>query len=102
MGIAYADYASGGNDVTGIGGAMSLAGIDFMGGYTDVDGVGSGFGINAKLAGIRVAYEESDSYADPHIWGNYAIGLGGGARVIFEIMNDGTDTDGVGMLRFDF
>ena len=102
MGIAYADYASGGNDVTGIGGAMSLAGVDFMGGYTDVDNVGSGFGINAKLAGVRVAYEESDSYADPLIWGNYAIGLGGGAKVIFEIMNDGTDTDGVGMLRFDF
>ena len=101
MGIAHADHADGKN-MTGIGGAMDLAGISFMGGWTDVDTVGSGFGVNAKLAGVRVAYEESDSYADARIWGNYSVGLGGGAKVIVEIMNDGTDTHGVGILRYDF
>ena len=80
----------------------SLAGVALSGGFTDVNNVGSGYGINAKLAGIRVAYEDSDSYADGQIWGNYAIGLGGGAKAIIEIMNDGTDTKGIGMLRMDF
>ena len=61
-----------------------------------------GFGINGKLAGVTVAYEESDSYEDPTIWGNYKIGLGGGASVRIELANDGTDTMGVGILRMDF
>ena len=100
LGAAYQDNAD--NDFTGIGGAINLAGVALSGGFTDVSNVGSGYGINAKLAGIRVAYEDSDSYADGQIWGNYAIGLGGGAKAIIEIMNDGTDTKGIGMLRMDF
>ena len=100
LGAAYQDNAD--NDFTGIGGAINLAGVALSGGFTDVNNVGSGYGINAKLAGIRVAYEDSDSYADGQIWGNYAIGLGGGAKAIIEIMNDGTDTKGIGMLRMDF
>ncbi len=59
-------------------------------------------GINAKVAGITIAYEETDSVADANIWGHYAIGLGGGAKAIIELMNDGTDTKGIGMLRMDF
>ena len=100
LGAAYQD--NGENDFTGIGGAINLAGVALSGGFTDVSNVGSGYGINAKLAGIRVAYEDSDAYADGQIWGNYAIGLGGGAKAIIEIMNDGTDTKGIGMLRMDF
>ena len=100
LGAAYQD--NGDNDFTGIAGAIHLAGVGLSGGFTDVNNVGSGYGINAKLAGITVAYEDSDSYADGQIWGNYAIGLGGGAKAIIEIMNDGTDTKGIGMLRMDF
>ena len=100
LGAAYQD--NGDNDFTGIAGAINLAGVALSGGFTDVNNVGSGYGINAKLAGIRVAYEDSDSYADGQIWGNYAIGLGGGAKAIIEILNDGTDTKGIGMLRMDF
>ena len=100
LGAAYQD--NGENDFTGIAGAINLAGVALSGGFTDVNNVGSGYGINAKLAGIRVAYEDSDSYADGQIWGNYAIGLGGGAKAIIEILNDGTDTKGIGMLRMDF
>jgi predicted porin len=100
LGAAYQDNAD--NDFTGIGGSMQLAGVSLSGGFTDVSNVGSGYGINAKLAGIRVAYEDSDSYADGQIWGNYAIGLGGGAKAIIEILNDGTNTSGIGMLRMDF
>ena len=101
MGLAYGDHANG-NNMTGIGASISLAGIGLSGGYTDVDNVGSGMGVNAKLAGITLAYEESDSTDDPRIWGHYAVGLGGGAKVIVEIMNDGTDTHGAGILRLDF
>ena len=100
LGAAYQD--NGNSDFTGIGGSMTLAGVSLMGGYTDVSNAGSGFGINAKIAGITVAYEDSDAYADGQIWGNYAIGLGGGAKAIIEILNDGTDTKGIGMLRMDF
>ena len=100
LGAAYQD--NGENDFTGIAGAINLAGVGLSGGFTDVNNVGSGYGINAKLAGITVAYEDSDSYADGQIWGNYAIGLGGGAKAIIEILNDGTDTKGSGMLRMDF
>ena len=100
LGAAYQD--NGENDFTGIAGAINLAGVGLSGGFTDVNNVGSGYGINAKLAGITVAYEDSDSYADGQIWGNYAIGLGGGAKAIIEILNDGTDTKGIGRLRMDF
>jgi hypothetical protein len=54
------------------------------------------------MAGVIVAYEESDSYADPTIWGHYGIGLGGGAKFIIELANDGTNTKGAGILRMDF
>ena len=100
IGAAWQD--NGNNDFTGIGASISLAGVALSGGYSDVSGSGSGYGINAKIAGIMVAYETTDSVADANIWGNYAIGLGGGAKAIIELMNDGTDTKGIGMLRMDF
>ena len=100
IGAAWQD--NGANDFTGIGASISLAGVGLSGGYTDISGVGSGFGVNASIAGILVAYEDSDSYADPNIWGHYAIGLGGGAKTIIELMNDGTNTKGMMMLRMDF
>ena len=100
IGAAWQD--NGNADFTGIGASISLAGVALSGGYSDVSGSGSGYGINAKIAGIMVAYESTDSVADPNIWGNYAIGLGGGAKAIIELMNDGTDTKGIGMLRMDF
>jgi len=101
VGIAHADHADG-NNMTGIGASISLAGIGLSGGWTDVDNKGSGFGVNGKLAGITLAYDESDSAADATIYGNYSIGLGGGAKVIVEIANDGTNTKGAGILRMDF
>ena len=100
IGAAWQDH--GNADFTGIGASISLAGVGLSAGYSDVNGAGSGFGINAKVAGIMVAYEETDSVADANIWGHYAIGLGGGAKAIIELMNDGTDTKGIGMLRMDF
>jgi predicted porin len=101
MGLAYGDHSNG-KDMTGVGAAINLAGIGLSGGWTDVSNVGSGYGVNGKLAGITLAYEDSDSAADPMIWGHYAVGLGGGAKVIIEIANDGTDTKGAGILRLDF
>ena len=100
IGAAWQDH--GNADFTGIGASISLAGVGLSAGYSDVNGAGSGFGINAKVAGITIAYEETDSVADGNIWGHYAIGLGGGAKAIIELMNDGTDTKGIGMLRMDF
>ncbi len=100
IGAAWQD--NGNADFTGIGASISLAGVGLSAGYSDVNGAGSGFGINAKVAGITVAYETTDSVADANIWGHYAIGLGGGAKAIIELMNDGTDTKGIGMLRMDF
>ena len=101
MGLAYGDHSNG-KDMTGVGAAINLAGIGLSGGWPDVSNVGSGYGVNGKLAGITLAYENSDSAADPMIWGHYAVGLGGGAKVIIEIANDGTDTKGAGILRLDF
>ena len=100
IGAAWQDNGS--NDFTGIGASMNLAGVGLSGGYTNVQNKGDGFGILGKLAGITLAYEETDSVADPTIWGNYKIGLGGGASVRIELANDGTDTKGVGILRLDF
>ena len=100
LGAAWQDNGSA--DFTGVGVSMSLAGLALSGGFTDVSGVGSGYGITGSISGIRLAYEDSDSYADPQVWGNYEIGLGGGAKAIIELMNDGTDTAGIGMLRMDF
>jgi predicted porin len=99
LGAAWQD--NGDNDFVGVGGSISLAGVALAGGFTD-NNAGNGYGINAKLAGIRIAYESHDSVDDASIWGNYSIGLGGGAQAIIEIINDGTDTSGMGMLRMDF
>ena len=101
MGLAYADHSNG-YDQTGIGASINLAGVGLSGAWNDVSNAGSGFGVTGTLAGVRVAYEENDAYADPTIWGNYAIGLGGGAKVIIEMANDGTNTSGAGILRLDF
>ena len=100
IGAAWQD--NGNADFTGVGASISLAGVGLSGGYTDTNGAGSGFGVNANLAGIVVAYEEHDGTADGTIWGHYGIGLGGGAKAIIELMNDGTNTKGMGMLRMDF
>ena len=100
LGAAWQD--NGNSDFTGVGASISLAGVGLSGGYTDVANAGSGYGVNASIAGILVAYESSDAYADPNIWGHYAIGLGGGAKAIIELFNDGTNTAGMGMLRMDF
>ena len=98
-----AAYQNNGNaDFTGVGASISLAGVGLSGGFTDTNGAGSGFGVNANLGGIVVAYEEHDGTADGNIWGHYGIGLGGGAKAIIELMNDGTNTKGMGMLRMDF
>ena len=101
MGLAYADHANGYNQ-TGIGAAIDLAGIGLSGGWTDTKNAGSGFAVNGRLAGITLAYESHDKYADPTIWGHYAVGLGGGAKVIIEMAHDGTNTNGAGILRLDF
>ena len=100
IGAAWQD--NGNADFTGIGASISLAGVGLSGGFTDTDGAGSGFGVNANIGGLVVAYEEHDGTADGNIWGHYGIGLGGGAKAILEIMNDGTDTKGMAMLRMDF
>jgi len=99
IGAAWQDH--GNNDCTGIGASLSLAGISLSGGFVDQQAGDNGFGINASLAGIWVDYEEAGD-ADGVITGNYAIGLGGGAKAIIELSNDGTDTKGIGMLRMDF
>ena len=100
MGAAWQD--NGNADFTGVGAAISLAGVGLSGGYTDTNGAGSGFGVNANIGGLVVAYEEHDGTADGNIWGHYGIGLGGGAKAILELMNDGTNTKGMAMLRMDF
>jgi len=100
IGAAWQD--NGNADFTGIGASISLAGVGLSGGFTDTDGAGSGFGVNANIGGLVVAYEEHDGTADGNIWGHYGIGLGGGAKAILELMNDGTNTKGMAMLRMDF
>ncbi len=99
IGAAWQDH--GNNDCTGIGASLSLAGISLSGGFVDQANGDNGFGINGSIAGIWVDYEEAGD-ADGVITGNYAIGLGGGAKAIIELSNDGTDTKGIGMLRMDF
>jgi predicted porin len=100
IGAAWQD--NGNADFTGVGASISLAGVGLSGGFTDTNGSGSGFGVNANVAGLVLAYEEHDGTADANIWGHYGIGLGGGAKAILELMNDGTNTKGMGMLRMDF
>ena len=99
IGAAWQD--NGDNDCTGIGASLSLAGISLSGGFVDQSNGDNGFGINGSIAGIWLDYEEAGD-GDGVITGNYAIGLGGGAKAIIELTNDGTDTAGIGMLRMDF
>ncbi len=99
LGAAWQDH--GASDCTGIGAAMSIGGVSLSGGYVSQQNGNNGFGINAKVAGIWIDYEEAGS-GDGAITGHYAIGLGGGAKAIIELHNNGTDTKGIGMLRMDF
>jgi len=99
IGAAWQDH--GDNDCTGIGASLSLAGISLSGGFVDQANGNNGFGINGSIAGIWLDYEEAGD-GDGVITGNYAIGLGGGAKAIIELTNNGTDTAGIGMLRMDF
>ena len=99
LGAAWQD--NGASDCTGVGASMSIGGVSLSGGYTSTQNGNNGFGINAKIAGIWIDYEEAGS-GDGVITGNYGIGLGGGAKAIIELSNDGTNTMGIGMLRMDF
>ena len=99
VGAAWQDNGS--SDCTGVGAAMSIGGVSLSGGYVSQQNGDNGFGINAKIAGIWVDYEERGA-GDGAITGHYAIGLGGGAKAIIELHNNGTDTKGIGMLRMDF
>ena len=99
VGAAWQDH--GASDCTGVGASMSIGGVSLSGGYTSTQNGNNGFGINAKIAGIWIDYEEAGD-GDGAITGNYAVGLGGGAKAIIELHNNGTDTKGIGMLRMDF
>ena len=99
VGAAWQDNGS--SDCTGVGASLSIGGVSLSGGYTSTQNGNNGFGINAKVAGIWLDYEEAGD-ADGVITGNYAVGLGGGAKAIIELTNNGTDTKGIGMLRMDF
>ena len=99
VGAAWQDH--GASDCTGVGASMSIGGVSLSGGYTSTQNGNNGFGINAKIAGIWIDYEEAGD-GDGAITGNYAVGLGGGAKAIIELSNDGTNTKGIGMLRMDF
>ena len=99
LGAAWQDNGS--SDCTGVGASMSIGGVSLSGGYVSQQNGNNGFGINAKVAGIWVDYEEAGS-GDGAITGHYGIGLGGGAKAIIELHNNGTDTKGIGMLRMDF
>ncbi|MAF08335.1 MAG: hypothetical protein CL389_10850 [Acidiferrobacteraceae bacterium] len=100
IGAAWQNH--GANDCTGIGASLALAGVSLSGGYVEQQSGANGFGINAKIAGVWLDYEERDDGSDGVITGHYGIGLGGGAKAIIEMSNDGTDTKGIGMLRMDF
>ncbi len=99
LGAAWQDNGS--SDCTGVGASMSIGGVSLSGGYVSQQNGDNGFGINAKIAGIWVDYEEAGG-GDGAITGHYGIGLGGGAKAIIELHNNGTDTKGIGMLRMDF
>ena len=100
VGAAWQD--NGDNDITGVGGNMSLAGVSVNAGYLDINNTSTAYSVNGKLMGVTVGYDEIDTSDDAVIWGNYKIDLGGGANFRIEISNDGTDTSGIGFLRFDF
>ena len=94
-------YQSADTDCMGVGAALNIAGIGISGGFVDADGGDSAFGVNASIGGLWIDYETADSI-DGVITGSYGLGLGGGAKMIVEVSNDGTDTMGIGMLRMDF
>ena len=98
LGAAWQD--NGASDCTGIGAAMSIGGVSLSGGYVSEQNGANGFGINAKIAGIWIDYEDNGS--DSAITGHYGIGLGGGAKAIIELNNSNNKTKGIGMLRMDF
>ena len=99
VGAAWQDH--GASDCTGVGAAMSIGGVSLSGGYVSKQNGSNGFGINAKVAGVWLDYEEAGS-GDGVITGHYGVGLGGGAKAIVELTNNGTNTRGIGMLRMDF
>ena len=94
-------YQSGDADCMGVAAAMNIAGIGISGGFTDTDGGDTGYGVNASIGGLHLDYETNDS-SDGVITGSYGLGLGGGAKMILEVSNNGDDTMGIGMLRMDF
>ena len=98
VGAAWQDH--GASDCTGIGAAMSIGGVSLSGGYVSEQNGANGFGINAKIAGIWIDYEDNGS--DSAITGHYGIGLGGGAKAIIELNNSAGTNKGIGMLRMDF
>jgi predicted porin len=98
VGAAWQDH--GASDCTGVGAAMSIGGVSLSGGYVSEQNGANGFGINAKIAGIWIDYEDNGS--DSAITGHYGIGLGGGAKAIIELNNSAGTTKGIGMLRMDF
>jgi predicted porin len=100
LGAGYQDNSS--TDFTGVGAAMHLAGIALSGGWTKIATVGSGYAVSANLADITLSFEDSDSVPDPGIGYHHKIGIGRGAKVIIELVNDGTNTKGAGILRMDF
>ncbi len=90
LGAAWQD--NGDNDFTGVAGAINLAGVGLSGGFTLIKNAVAGMASTPRLAGIPLPMKIMTPMADGQIWGNYAIGLGGGAKAIIEIFNDGTDT----------
>jgi len=98
VGAAWQDH--GASDCTGVGASMNIGGVALSGGYVSKQNGNNGFGINAKLAGVWLDYEDNGS--DSAITGNYAVGLGGGAKAIIELNNSNNKTKGIGMLRMDF
>jgi predicted porin len=98
VGAAWQD--NGASDCTGVGASMSVGPVALSGGYVSLQNGNNGFGINAKIAGIWVDYEDNGS--DSAITGHYGVGLGGGAKAIIELNNSAGTTKGIGMLRMDF
>ncbi len=88
------------HDCMGVGAALNIAGIGISGGFVD-DETNTGFGVNASVGGLWLDYETTDAI-DGVITGSYGLGLGGGAKMIIEVSDNGTDTKGIGMLRMDF
>ncbi len=109
------------NDFVGVAASMPVAGMMVSGGYTKLNGPsidelpnGGAYGfsiggtINTAAGDLYLNYSESDlnnnnpDDAGPWVVGNYAYGLGGGAKLIFEMENNSVRTRGIGILRYDF